>query len=101
MEPEVIRDLKELLDFSDSASWYEYAAGAARDIIDQDSQERLRWLLNECGDFNANMQEHLAYILDDEPGSLEHEILVRLSKSDDERVAWRANEHLAITDNSS
>lgn len=94
MGPEVIRDLKELLDFPDSASWYEYAAGAARDVIDSDQQEMLRWLLDACSDFNANMQEHLAYILCNKPGSLEHEILVQLSRSNDESVAWRANEAL-------
>ncbi|QBE66912.1 hypothetical protein [Pseudoduganella lutea] len=94
MEPEVKRDLKELLDVPESALWYEYAAGAARDIIEEEPEEILRWLLDECADFNANMQEHLAYILCDEPGSFEHEILVRLSKSGNEGVAWRANEAL-------
>ncbi len=94
MEPEVIRELKSLLAYPDSASWYEYAAGAARDVIDKDPQVRLAWLLNEWPHFNANMQEHLAYILGDAPGSTEHEILSELSKSDDESVAWRANEAL-------
>lgn len=94
MDPEVVRDLKSLLDFPDSASWYEYAAGAARDVIDKDPHERLRWLLEEWTHFNPNMQEHLAYILCDAPGSIEHEILTQLSRSDDERVAWRANEAL-------
>jgi hypothetical protein len=94
MELEVIRDLKSLLDYPDSAMWYEYGAGAAHDVIDKDPQKILRWLLDEWAYFNANMQEHLAYILCDAPGTIEHEILTQMATSKDERVAWRANEAL-------
>lgn len=73
MKLEVIAVLKTLLDYFDSALWSEYGAGAAHDVIDNNRQEVLRWLLDEWGNFNSNMQEHLAYILCDGPGSIEHE----------------------------
>jgi hypothetical protein len=87
-------ELTSLLDAPDSTFWYEYAAGAARDIIDTDAQVMLQRLLLELPQLTANMQAHLAYILCNEPGTIEHEILTQLSKSDDENVAWRANEAL-------
>jgi len=94
MEPDDMFELTSVLDVPDADFWYDYAAGVAREIIDKDPQVMLQRLLVEWPQLNANMQEHLAYILCDEPGTIEHEILMQLSKSRVESVAWRANEAL-------
>lgn len=87
-------DLLSLLDRPDDAMWYEFACGVAHDVIDKHREVLLPRLLVTLPNLNANMQEHLAYLLCDGPGTLEHDILVELATSANERVAWRANEAL-------
>ena len=90
-----MHELTQLLDLPDSDYWYDDGCVRARAIIDENPQEVLQHLSVEWPNLNSNQQEHLAYILDGEPGSVEHEILMQLSNSKHEDVAWRAREVLS------
>jgi hypothetical protein len=90
-----MHELTLLLDLPDSDSWYDDGSVRARAIIDENPQLALQQLSVEWPDLNPNQQEHLAYILDAKPGSVEHEILMHLSYSKHENVAWRAREALS------
>jgi hypothetical protein len=90
-----MHELTLLLDLPDSDSWYDDGSVRARAIIDENPQLALQWLSVEWHGLNPKQQEHLAYILDGELGPIEHEILMQLSKSKDENVAWRAQEALS------
>lgn len=90
-----MHELTLLLDVPDGDLWYDDVAVVARNFIDENVQIALPWLSVEWPNLNANQQEHLAYILDGKPGSIEHEILKQLSNSIEENVAWRAKEALS------
>ena len=90
-----MHELTLLLNFPDSDSWYDDGTVRARAIIDENPQLALPWLSVEWHGLNANQQEHLAYILDGELGTIEHEILMQLSKSKNENVSWRTQEALS------
>jgi len=89
-----MHELTLLLDMPDSDAWYDDGSVRARAIIDENPQVILQWLRARCPDLNANQQAHLAYILDGELGVAAHAILMQLSASTHENVAWRAREAL-------
>jgi hypothetical protein len=88
-------ELKFLLDIPDSDYWYDEGSVRARAIIDENLHVVLQRLSVDWPDLNVNQQEHLAYILDGAPGSIEYELLTQLSSSKDENVARRAREALS------
>lgn len=90
-----MHELTLLLDLPDSDFWYDDGAVRARAVIDENTRTALQWLSMHWNSLNSNQQEHLAYVLDGEVGTIEHEILVHLSNSKDENVAWRAREALS------
>ena len=90
-----MHELTLLLDLPDSDYWYDDGSVRGRAIIDENPQAVLQYLSVEWPNLNTNQQEHLAYTLDGEPGSVEHEILMQLSNSKHENVAWRAREALS------